>query len=507
MINYTPQNQLSLELFEHPFETELDKDNRWVRLAGLIPWDSLASVYSRKLSSDSGRKSVNIRIVIASIIIKHKLCLDDRGTIQMIAENIYLQYFCGLKSFTTKPVFDPSLFVDIRKRLGGSEFAAFNKLVIEKSEELKPHQASIIRKSNNNDNNDDSLSSQNKNRGTLKVDATVADQEVTFPTDIKLLNEARENTERLIDFLYNPQYDRVKPRTYRRIARKDYLSIAKKKQKSKKEIRHGIRKQLQYLRRDLKILDKLIAKPNIRILLKRDKKMLETIKEVFNQQEFMYKNKTHKCDNRIVNLHQPHVRPIVRGKDKNKTEFGSKINISEVEGFCRIDRFSWLAYNEGVDVELQVENYRNIYKCYPKYFLADRIYLTRANRNYLKEKGIEMLGKPLGRPPKTEIQTTGQKYRKKKKLAERNHVEGKFGQAKRGYGLNNIKARLTETSESWVNAIFFIMNLTKLLKVADKWKDFYVCIFKQLLQIVKAILNGKLSYSSNIHFNNQIIFT
>ena len=95
MINYTPQNQLSLELFEHPFETELDKDNRWVKLAGLIPWDSLASVYSRKLNHDSGRKSIDIRIVIASIIIKHKLCLDDRGTVQMISENIYLQYDYG----------------------------------------------------------------------------------------------------------------------------------------------------------------------------------------------------------------------------------------------------------------------------------------------------------------------------------------------------------------------------------------------------------------------------
>ena len=481
MINYTPQNQLSLEFFEHPFETELDKNNRWVRLAGLIPWDSIASVYSRKLNSDTGRKSINIRIVIASMIIKHKLCLDDRGTIQMITENIYLQFFCGLKSFTTKPVFDPSLFVDIRKRLGGSEFAAFNKLVIEKSEKLKPHQASIIRKSNNNN---DSLSSQNKNRGTLKVDATVADQEVTFPTDLKLLNEARENTERIIDLLYNPQYDKIKPRTYRRIARKDYLNKAKKKQKSKKEIQHGIKKQLQYLRRDLKIADELIAKPNIGILLKRDRKLLETIKEVYDQQRFMYKNKTHKCDNRIVNLYQPHVRPIVRGKDKNKTEFGSKINISEVGGFCRIDRFSWLAYNEGVDAELQVENYKHLYKCYPKYFLADQIYLTRSNRKYLKEKGIKILGKPLGRPSKTEIQTSGQKYRQKKKLAERNHVEGKFGQAKRGYGLNNIKAKLPETSESWINAIFFIMNLTKLLKVADKWGFYFVSIFKQLLRLV-----------------------
>ncbi|SMO91303.1 Transposase domain [Saccharicrinis carchari] len=119
MIKYTPQNQLSLELFKHPFESELGVNNRWVVLAKLVPWNDLANVYCSKLDATSGRKSVDVRTVIAALIVKHKLKLDDRGTVDMIAENLYLQYFCGLKAFTTKPVFDASLFVDIRKRMGG----------------------------------------------------------------------------------------------------------------------------------------------------------------------------------------------------------------------------------------------------------------------------------------------------------------------------------------------------------------------------------------------------
>ena len=143
MVNYTPSNQLSLSLFKHPFHQDLDKENRWVKLADLIPWDALASVYASKLRSNEGRKSVDIRHVLGALIVKHKLRLDDRGTIEMIQENIYLQYFCGLKEFTIKALFDPSLFVDIRKRLGGSEFEKFNKFVISKSEQIKPHQARI----------------------------------------------------------------------------------------------------------------------------------------------------------------------------------------------------------------------------------------------------------------------------------------------------------------------------------------------------------------------------
>ena len=133
MINYTSQHQIKLELFKHPFGVELDKENRWVKLSAVIPWDKLAEVYSRKLQSSTGRKSVNIRTVIAALIVKHKLRLDDRGTIEMIKENIYLQYFCGLEGFTTEAVFDPSLFVDIRKRLGGKEFEKFNRYIIEES--------------------------------------------------------------------------------------------------------------------------------------------------------------------------------------------------------------------------------------------------------------------------------------------------------------------------------------------------------------------------------------
>ena len=41
-------------------------------------------------------------------------------------------------------------------------------------------------------------------------------------------------------------------------------------------------------------------------------------------------------------------------------------------------------------------------------------------------------------------------------------IEGKFGQAKTAYGLNCIKARLQQTSESWIASIIMVLNLVKL---------------------------------------------
>ena len=67
MIKYTPSNQLTLEGFSHPFDRELSPNNRWVRLAKLIPWDSLAAIYAQQLSSNSGRESIDIRMVIGAL--------------------------------------------------------------------------------------------------------------------------------------------------------------------------------------------------------------------------------------------------------------------------------------------------------------------------------------------------------------------------------------------------------------------------------------------------------
>ena len=246
-------NQLMLEGFSHPFDQELSPDNRWVKLAKLIPWDALASVYSKELSATSGRESIDVRMVIGAIIVKHKLGLDDRGTVAMISENVYLQYFCGLQSFQSKEPFHPTVFVDIRKRMGAANFDAWNALVIAKADSLKPARNKNIDKGDSKDQN-----GTPKNKGKLKIDATVANQKIVFPTDAGLLNKTRKECERIIDLLYKASGNTKKPRDYRRIARKEYLVFSKNRRKSKKQIRKFIRKQLGYVKRDLAYIETLL---------------------------------------------------------------------------------------------------------------------------------------------------------------------------------------------------------------------------------------------------------
>jgi hypothetical protein len=240
--------------------------------------------------------------------------------------------------------------------------------------------------------------------------------------------------------------------------------IAKKKNKNKKEVHRAIGEQLRFLKRNINHLYKLLDHfDTLPFKKKEDQKYFFVIQHVFAQQQEMYKEKKHSVANRIVSIHQPHVRPIVRGKSRSDVEFGAKIGVSLQDGFSRVDTISWEAYNEQIDLQKQIENYKSQRGYYPELVQVDRIYLNRDNRAWLKERNIRYTGKPLGRPVQ-QVLTAYQKRKARKEQAERNWIEGKFGQGKNGYRLNYIRARLQKTSESWIAAIFFVMNLIKFSK-------------------------------------------
>jgi len=271
------------------------------------------------------------------------------------------------------------------------------------------------------------------------------------------LSDAREKAEELIDRIYKKELHGQKPRTYREQARKYYLQTAQKKNKTKKEIRKAVGKQMRYLRRDIGILHHLLDSYTRLPFDRHQLKYFYVIQTLYDQQKEMYDHKTHSVPYRIVSIHQPHVRPIVRGKDRAKVEFGSKIHVSLIDGISFVDQLSWEAFNEGSELQSYVEHFHRRFGYYPREVLADKIYCTRVNRTWLKEKGILLRAKPLGRPSAVSIHVSP---------GERNPIEGKFGQGKTAYGLNRIKARLKDTSESWIAGIFLVLNLVKLAGVA-----------------------------------------
>lgn len=480
MIRTCSSKQLTIAEFDWPFETALDKNNRWVKLSQCIPWDELAESYYQGLSVEKGRPAKEARLVIGAVIIKHKLCLSDVETVQQIQENPYLQYFVGLPSYQQAEPFAPSLFVDIRKRMGAAVFAAFHRAVIDahagEKKKRQPEPPSPLPARTPPSATPDAPSAAPVEpipQGQLIVDATVVEQAIRYPTDLSLLNEAREFSERIIDTLCRRLKADKKPRTYREQARRAYLAIAKQKRPAAKARRRGIKQQLQYLRRNLGHIEQLLAPipegtpvPLPGWLLYR----YWVIQHLYQQQWEMYRTRTHRCPDRIVSISQPYVRPIVRGKQDKPVEFGAKLSVSlTADGLAHVDHLRWEAFHEGLDLASQVEAYRDRHGHYPERVLADPLYGTRANRDYLKQRGIHFAGKPLGRPKQV---TEDNREQLKQKQAQRRHdylqripIEGKFGQGKNGYRLNYIRAKRADTSFAWINSIFLVMNLLILQRI------------------------------------------
>ncbi|MER2511561.1 MAG: IS5 family transposase [Nitrosomonas ureae] len=494
MIRYVSQKQLPLEGFDTPPGMILDPTNRWVKLRDCIPWDELSESYYKTLCSNLGRPAKDAGIVIGAVIIKHKLSVSDEETVEQIRENPYLQYFIGLKGFQAQAPFASSLLVEIRKRMGQTVFDEFHEAIIETVEPRRTKK-SFKASDDDNDGNDVSNSGDTgsndggtameadqsladelpRNHGKLILDATVAEQAIRYPTDLGLLNEARELSERIIDELHakSNRAQKKKPRTYREIARKAYLSLVKLRRPSSRKRRAGIRQQLQFLQRNLKHIEEMLTEyphgtpiPIPNGLLRR----YWVLPHLYQQQYEMYKTNTRRCDDRIVSISQPYIRPIIRGKPGKTVEFGAKISVSLTgKGLAHVDKLHWDAQHEGHDLEAQVEAYKKRYGYYPEVVIADTLYGSRDNRSYLARNHIRFAGKPLGRPPKITPENKDElmrmKAQRRPEYRERIPIEGKFGQGKYGYRLNNIRAKRADTSVAWINSIFLVMNLLILMRV------------------------------------------
>ncbi len=491
------RNQISMEEFFLPFGGRLHKDNRWVRLADIIPWDRIEEIYIQSLSDKTGRPPLSSRIAFGAIFIKEYAHLTDEITVESIQENPYMQYFLGLHEFHSEPLFDPSMMVHFRKRFPVEAVAKINEFIC--TGKWPEEQRNVDRNDKERESDEDqqdeppappadaadeeetsSTSSkrsgkpnrntsqkkkkqqkkQKKNRGKLLMDATVAPADIKYPTDIDLLNKSREHLETAIEILFKevPHKGHKLPYSAKK-ARKSYLKLAKCKKWTRAKCRKAISEQLNYIELAMKRLEALKAQiPDFEQRFPRWlRDRLSVIPMVYAQQKEMFDNNTHVCADRIVSLEQPHVRPINRGKRPNPTEFGQKLHLSVVDGYTFLEQTSWNNFNEGTDLQAAVENYFRKFGCYPSAVLADKIYQTRANKLYCKQRDIRLSGLPLGRrrSDDTDAKLQRQMY---KDSCQRNAIEGRNGNAKRRFGLDLIMAKLDETAKTEAALVILAMN-------------------------------------------------
>ncbi|UJF31652.1 IS5 family transposase [Paenibacillus hexagrammi] len=475
-----------------PFGGKLSEDNRWVLLAAMIPWAKVEEKYAKSFKrSQKGQKAVPVRVALGALIIQERLGTDDRETLQQILENPYLQYFLGLPGYQNRRPFHASLMTHFRKRLGSDVLQEVNEwIALEEVQKQTDEQGSDDDDSSGGNaagSASGSLTHQNAeaplHQGKLLLDATCAPADMAYPTDLSLLNDAREKLEIIIDLLHQPHRGKTaKPRTYRQKARKAYLAVSKQRRVKPRTMRKAIGKQLRFVARNLRTVAALAETSHLSALPRSLYKKLLVIQELYRQQRQMFDERSHSIPDRIVSISQPHVRPIVRGKAKASVEFGAKVAISLVNGFAFEEKRDWDNFNEGLTLKASVEAYYKRFGFYPEAVLADQIYRNRENLRYCKGLGIRLSGPQLGRPSANQEEA---KRLSKVDASERNAIEGKFGEGKRCYGLGRIRARLQATSETVISMQFLVMNLERRLRL------FFLSFFAGL-QTVRLCVNVRL---------------
>ncbi|NLD96561.1 MAG: IS5 family transposase, partial [Synergistaceae bacterium] len=477
-----------------------------------IPWEELEllSGYRNHFGS-TGNPALPFRVAFGALLVQSRLRLTDEETVEQIRENPYIQYFLGFEGYRSeKRPFDPSMMVYFRKRLDAETLKALDLRIFERrreaeeaakkaekdakkeeggssvpepesspvdgSEEETPPSASPETPCGSNAPTPKGTPQESPSpakgdaapKGTLILDATCAPADITYPTDLKILAAARAATEKLLDRVWERigKPGEKKPRTYRRVAARYATVACKQRNIGGKKLRSALKKQLSCLARNLSSIENLLVSSAYgeSLLNERERKTLETGREVHRQQKHMLDTRTHRAERRIVNFAQPHVRPIVRGKAGAKVEFGAKILVAVENGHAFVVHSSWENFNESTHFVEACGQYRERNGCWPEVVCADMIFRTRGNLAWCRERGIRLSGPGLGRPPLDEGKLEERKRLERKDAAKRNEVEGKFGEGKRKYRLDRIRGKLSETSDSIVILQFIIMNLWRTLR-------------------------------------------
>jgi len=183
---------------------------------------------------------------------------------------------------------------------------------------------------------------------------------------------------------------------------------------------------------------------------------LQVAEEIYRQQYKMYTRKTNRIKERIVSFTRPYVRPIKRGKQGKKKEFGGKGALVYVGGFLFMDKFEHRAFAEEEYLVDHLLGYEDRFGKLPPFVVMEAKYGTQENRSLMEELEVRASFKRRGRRPKT-ADSEDRWFKQKQK--QRNRIEGSFGHGKEHYGLDKIKYTIKDGSEIWVRSGILAMNL------------------------------------------------
>jgi len=401
-----------------------------------IPWNELVKTFGLKSAKKGPATIFSLKGKLALMFLKHYSCCSDKRLIEQLNGNIDYQFFCdiylGVERLTNYKIVS-----EIRCEL--AKCLEINKV----EQTLFNHWSSYI-----------------KDKGSVTTDATCYESEVRYPTNQKLLWESVDwsygQLKRICKHIKVPlprtKYAKWKPR---------YISYSKMRRKTNKKRIPLTRALLHLINKLNGILDKIESEHALE-MPKNYYKRRKTIKIIYAQQSQLFTTGQFPKD-RIVSIKKNYLRPIVRGKEIKKVEFGAKVNKLQIDGINFIQRISFDNFNEGTQFINTVYRAQSLTKTKVSIIGADAIYATNKNRVYATSNHIQTDFKPKGRPSKHHKQKLQLSKMISKERASR--LEGSFGKEKEHYHLKKVKARTEKTEILW---IFFGIHTANALAIGRR---------------------------------------
>src|SRR2546429_8135117 len=284
------------DLFRSRLDQVINMDHALVKLARTIDWGFLEEKFGAVYADGSGRPPLPTRLMAGLAILKHTYNLSDEVVCEQWIENPYYQYFCGEEFFQHRLPLDRSSMTNWRNRMGEERLQALlqeSLAVATKTGAMKPSELSRV-----------------------IVDTTVQPKNITFPTDAKLLNRAREKLVTLAKQLgveLRQSYTRVGKFALIRHQRYAHAKQFKRANRALKTLKTYLGRVIRDI--DRKIADHLWLKEMV------FKNILSLARRVRDQ-------KPRQRGPKVYSLHAPEVECIGKGKAHKPYEFGVKVSVA-----------------------------------------------------------------------------------------------------------------------------------------------------------------------------------
>jgi transposase, IS5 family len=294
------------DLFRSRLDQVINMEHALAKLARTIDWSFLEEKFGAVYTDGPGQPPLPTRLMAGLAILKHTYDLSDEVLCERWVENPYYQYFCGEEFFQHRLVFDRSSLTRWRNRMGEARLQALlqeSLSVAARTKAIKPSELSRV-----------------------IVDTTVQPKNVTFPTDAKLLNRAREKLARLAKL-----HGVTLRQSYARVGK--FALIQHQRYAHAKQFKRAnrmLKKLRTYLGRVIRDIDRKIEGDDG--LQAKFTKLLALARRVREQQQRQRGPK-------VYSLHAPEVECIGKGKAHRPYEFGVKVSVATTQSHAKGGQF------------------------------------------------------------------------------------------------------------------------------------------------------------------------